>query len=346
MRSKPFIAVAIAIVGLLALAGGVVAYDGTRGEEIPKGVTIAGLAVGGLDREQARARLDSRYLAGLRRTLKVHHGKKTFLLGARELRLKVDVDSAVDEAVKASDEGDLLTRSWRRISGGEVDKSFTPQVEYSKAAVVRLLDKVRKQVNRKPKDASISLSSAGVGEIEGKTGLEVRASDLHREIRAAIARPDGTRRFVAKTRKVEPKVTTEELAKKYGTVLIANRNTFTLKLYKKLKLVKTYKVAVGAAGNDTPAGEYTIANKAVNPAWSVPNSDWAGSLAGQVIPGGAPNNPLKARWLGLRDGIGIHGTSESWSIGTRASHGCLRMHVKDVIDLYPRIPMGTQVKIR
>ena len=78
----------------------------------------------------------------------------------------------------------------------------------------------------------------------------------------------------------------------------------------------------------------------------MPNSAWAGSLAGQVIPGGAPNNPLKARWLGIANGVGIHGTAEDWSIGTRASHGCIRMHVSDVIDLYPRVPVGTPVLIR
>src|SRR5436190_1887665 len=77
-----------------------------------------------------------------------------------------------------------------------------------------------------------------------------------------------------------------------------------------------------------------------------PNAAWAGSLAGQVIPGGAPNNPLKARWLGITDGVGIHGTGEDWSIGSRASHGCIRMHVHDVIALYLRVPVGTPVLIR
>jgi lipoprotein-anchoring transpeptidase ErfK/SrfK len=75
-------------------------------------------------------------------------------------------------------------------------------------------------------------------------------------------------------------------------------------------------------------------------------SSWAGSLAGRVIPGGAPDNPLKARWLGIQDGVGIHGTAEEWSIGSRASHGCIRMRVADVIALYPRVPVGTPVLIR
>jgi lipoprotein-anchoring transpeptidase ErfK/SrfK len=91
---------------------------------------------------------------------------------------------------------------------------------------------------------------------------------------------------------------------------------------------------------------YAIHDRQVDPAWHVPNSAWAGTLAGSVIPGGAPDNPLKARWLGIQDGVGIHGTAEDWSIGSRASHGCIRMHVADVIDLYPRVPVGTRVLIR
>jgi lipoprotein-anchoring transpeptidase ErfK/SrfK len=77
----------------------------------------------------------------------------------------------------------------------------------------------------------------------------------------------------------------------------------------------------------------------------VPNSAWAGSLAGQVIPGGSPQNPLKARWLGIYAGAGIHGTSDDGSIGTAASHGCIRMHIPDVIDLYDRVPVGAPVYI-
>ena len=45
--------------------------------------------------------------------------------------------------------------------------------------------------------------------------------------------------------------------------------------------------------------------------------------------------------MGIANGVGIHGTGEDWSIGSRASHGCIRMHVWDVKDLYPRVPVGT-----
>ena len=69
----------------------------------------------------------------------------------------------------------------------------------------------------------------------------------------------------------------------------------------------------------------------------MPNSSWvAPKDRGKVIPGGTAENPLKARWLGIYAGAGIHGTDDSGSIGSAASHGCIRMRIPDVIDLYDR----------
>jgi lipoprotein-anchoring transpeptidase ErfK/SrfK len=145
--------------------------------------------------------------------------------------------------------------------------------------------------------------------------------------------------------RIRPKVTTAELAKEYPVVLVADRANFRLNLYEKLKLAKSYTVAVGALGFDTPAGLYHIQNKAVDPAWHVPESDWAGELAGTVVPGGVPENPLKARWLGIYDGAGIHGTDQTYSLGSAASHGCIRMAIPDVIELYDQVPVGAPIYI-
>ena len=101
---------------------------------------------------------------------------------------------------------------------------------------------------------------------------------------------------------------------------------------------------MGQAGLETPAGQYTIDDKQVNPSWHVPDSPWAGDLAGQVIPPG-PDDPIKARWMGFYNGAGIHGTDEVSSLGTAASHGCVRMSIPDVIELYPQVPLGTPIYI-
>jgi lipoprotein-anchoring transpeptidase ErfK/SrfK len=169
-------------------------------------------------------------------------------------------------------------------------------------------------------------------------------------LRGRIARvlrdPRRARRVRGQIRRVRPRVTHAGLARAYRTVVTVDRSGFRLRLFKRLRHDRSYPVAVGAAGTETPAGLRRVVSRQVNPAWTAPNRPWAGSYAGRTVPGGAPDNPLKARWLGLGGGVGIHGTGESFSIGSRASHGCIRMYVSDVVDLYPRVPLGTPVLIR
>ncbi|MGH2845519.1 MAG: L,D-transpeptidase, partial [Thermoleophilaceae bacterium] len=64
-----------------------------------------------------------------------------------------------------------------------------------------------------------------------------------------------------------------------------------------------------------------------------------------VVPGGVPENPLKERWLGIYDGAGIHGTDQTYSLGTAASHGCIRMSIPEVIELYDQVPVGAPIYI-
>ena len=156
--------------------------------------------------------------------------------------------------------------------------------------------------------------------------------------------PGATRTVVAHTRAIRPKVTTAQLGARYPELITVNRSRFRLVLYRNLRRFKVYKIAVGRAGLETPAGLYSIQDKQENPSWHVPKSDWAGDLAGKVIPPG-PTNPIQARWMGLHDGAGIHGTTDIASLGSAASHGCVRMAIPDVIDLYDRVAVGTPVYI-
>jgi lipoprotein-anchoring transpeptidase ErfK/SrfK len=146
--------------------------------------------------------------------------------------------------------------------------------------------------------------------------------------------------------RVRAKVNASDLARVYGTVITIDRAHFKLRLFKALKFRKGYGVAVGQPAYPTPTGRFAITSKQVNPVWSVPNSPWAGELQGTTVDGGSAANPLKARWMGIANGVGIHGTGEDYSIGTRASHGCIRMHVPDVVDLFKRVPVGTPVLIK
>ncbi|MFP5371505.1 MAG: L,D-transpeptidase family protein, partial [Actinomycetes bacterium] len=218
-------------------------------------------------------------------------------------------------------------------------------ITHDKSAVRDLVARVRRKVDRDPRDAEVDISGSGVSQTPSRIGRRLAAARLEREISAALTSVGGDRAVRAQVKTVAPAVGSDDLAERYPAIVVVNRGAFRLTLYKNLKPAKTYSIAVGKAGMDTPVGQYKIENKAENPAWHVPNSDWAGDLAGKVIPPDDPRNPIEARWMGIYDGAGIHGTEAVDSIGTRASHGCIRMRIPDVIELYDQVPVGSPVYI-
>src|SRR5256885_2025050 len=105
----------------------------------------------------------------------------------------------------------------------------------------------------------------------GRDGLAVNSTQLHNGVVFDIEqqRYEGVLRPVV--RRTRPKVTTSQLARKYPRVVIIDRNSFTLTLYKNLKNFRSYGIAVGQAGLETPAGLHEVMIKQVDPAWNVPN---------------------------------------------------------------------------
>lgn len=125
--------------------------------------------------------------------------------------------------------------------------------------------------------------------------------------------------------------------------IVIDRSDCTLTLYDENGPVKTYGCAVGMEGYPTPLGSFQIISKIYHPAWSPPPSPWAEKL--EPVPPGV-GNPLGTRWMGLTAPyVGIHGTYEDWSIGHWASHGCIRMHIPDVEELFELVTIGTPVDI-
>ena len=126
--------------------------------------------------------------------------------------------------------------------------------------------------------------------------------------------------------------------------IVVDLGDLHLYLYRDGKLVRSYWVAAGQPAYPTPTGNYAVVDMKMNPTWLPPNSDWAKDA--KPIPPGA-TNPLGTRWIGTSaPGVGIHGTPDDASIGSYASHGCIRMHIPDVEDLYARVVVGMPVIIR
>jgi lipoprotein-anchoring transpeptidase ErfK/SrfK len=343
MRHRWFILVAVVLLVLIGGAVAAFAYDSSREDLIAEGVTIAGVDVGGMKSHEARVLVRRELQEPLEQPISVVRGRTRFTLSAEDAGVKADVGGMVDEALQASRDGSIFSRVARDVTGGEEDAQVSPRVSYSTAAVEQLVERVEKKLNRPARDAEVSFPSLET--VKEQKGRRLKAAALEQRIAQALTVPGVERRVRAPVRIIKPKVTQAELTDKYPVVLVADRYNFKLRLYRNLELQKEYTVAVGAVGFDTPAGLYHIQNKAVDPAWSVPNSDWAGDLAGTVVPGGVPENPLKERWLGIYDGAGIHGTDQTYSLGTAASHGCIRMAIPDVIEVYDQVPVGAPIYI-
>ena len=344
-KRMPLIA-GIAAAVLVALAVAAYGYDTSRDDLISDGVTVAGVDVGGMRSDAAASKLRAQLGPALERPVRVAVAGHRFKLTARRSHLTADVEGMVDEALEAGRDGGLPTRTWRGLTGGEVDRDLEARVSYSAVSVKRFIRRVKRAVDRAPRDADVSFQTASLPAIPSRTGLRLDTRRLRRSVEGALDSIGGGRSVRGRVRVVQPKVTTAELGEKYPTVVTVDRGGFTLRLFKNLKLAKTYKIAVGQVGLETPAGLYHVQNKAVDPAWHVPDSDWAGDLAGKVIPGGVAENPLKARWLGIYDGAGIHGTDAISSLGTAASHGCIRMAIPDVEELYDDVPVQAPVYIQ
>ena len=198
---------------------------------------------------------------------------------------------------------------------------------------------------RRPRNARVSFAGGRLRAVPERDGLVVPVPRLERALARALQDPDPGRAVEVPAERRRPKVTRAKLAARYPRLIVVSRPEKKLRFYKRLKLAKTYAIAVGQAGVETPAGFYRIETKAVNPAWHVPESSWAGDLAGQIIPAGSPENPIKARWMEFHAGAGIHGTDDIASLGEAASHGCIRMSIPDVIQLYRQVPVKTPVYI-
>ncbi len=286
----------------------------------PAGTVIAGLDVGGLPESEAAARLEEAFGARLRSPVQVRVGGHRLHFTARGGGIAFDAVCSV--------------------------RARALCVTYDQQGMAEFLDRVQRSGGREPRDARLRYSVTTLKVSPARFGYAVDRRAVHEKVEAALLDPRASRIVRQKLDRIAPETTRADLADRHGTVVTIHRRGFRLRLFKGLQQVASYRVAVGMLGHETPRGRYEIANKAVDPAWSAPDRPWAGAYRNEVIPGGSVENPLKARWLGIVDGVGIHGTDAVVSLGTRASHGCIRMAVPEVKQLYERVPVGALVMIK
>lgn len=380
-------------------------YERQNANRILPGVTVAGVNVSGMTRDQALEAVEPIVQRQLSRWLTISVDEWSWRIPVSDLGVTADPEAPVDRALRLSEKMSWLSRVYHRVSKAPVDRRFW--VEYSldvapirelvqriseqvakapsssyegmsddvamvlvepgqalrtwtakkllseavldgedgvvlplqavEPDVTELVQQISEQVAVPPQGASYDLVNDEVVMVEAQPGRTLRTDEATERLEQAVDQGGG--RVALPTQAVQPDADDQEA----GNLIVVNRTTNRLRFYDDFEVVKTYGVATAAYGYLTPPGEWSIYNKVENPTWYNGAQDTWGADLPDVIPPG-PGNPLGTRALYVdAPGIRIHGTYASSSIGTYASHGCIRMNIADSEELYPLVPIGTPV---
>lgn len=343
-RARSVVVVVAIAVGIVLLALGGVSYaayryDQASSDRILPGVTVAGTDVGDMTRAEAIQAVERTMQDQLTVPLTVRAADGSWKTTPAELGRSADIGAAVDRALQASDSVGFITRVWHRLREQPVEISINLTLAGGETGVANLVSSIAHDVARTPRDASVGVAEGEVTFVHSRPGRQLGTSIATKRLQAALEEGAASVRLPVKT--IKPEIPDAKI----GKTIVVDRSTNQLYLYDGFELKKTFPVATAAAGYVTPPGEWTIIDKQENPTWTNPAQDTWGADLPAFIPAG-PGNPLGTRALYLdAPGIRIHGTYDEDSIGTYASHGCIRMRISDSEEMYPLVPIGTRVII-
>ncbi|MGH3030364.1 MAG: L,D-transpeptidase family protein [Gaiellaceae bacterium] len=290
-------------------------------KKIADGVTIAGVEVGGMTRQAAIVAVK----ASFDRPLVYELRGRSFWVVPGKLGAWPRTPGAVDAALAAA-----------------AGTAVRLEVGLAKWRLKRWVNRLARRFHRPARDARIVRRGLTPRVREQQPGRKLERYPARRALTVALRRH--TRGPVAlPVRRLRASTTRWNI----GPAVVIRRGSRSLYLYRgvkkggKMRLRRAFRVAVGQPSYPTPTGRFRIVSMQRNPWWYPPNTGWA-SGASPIPPG--PGNPLGTRWMGLSVGaVGIHGTYNSASIGGFASHGCVRMYLREAEWLFERVRVGTTV---
>ena len=319
-------------------AVGLYVYDTARDDTIAEGITVAGVDLGGIDADEARTRSRRRW-RGRSSARSRSPTAKRFNLSAEDAGVKADVGGMVDAALARSRDGILRPRRPRhhRRPGGGICRR--PSSRYSQPAVEKLVDRVA-TASTGPRATRRSTSSlarvkererTAPGEAARSCGGRSRpSSSRRRTARARARRGDEAEGHAARARGASTRTCSSSTAAASGS-----------RYYGHLKLDEDLPDR-GRPGRarDARRAATTSRTRRSNPSWHVPNSAWAGEPRGH----GRPAGPVEPDQGALDGDLRRRRASTAPTTSARSarprSHGCIRMAIPDVVELYDQVPVG------
>jgi lipoprotein-anchoring transpeptidase ErfK/SrfK len=312
--------------------------DITASGHYPTGVTISGVNVAGLTRDQAVRKMKTG-LAGIdNKPFAVAIDSEKYQITPSEIGLQIQYQKMADEAYSKAWSMNFFERIGRRFLNRPKPIDVALQVTYDEAQVKLFVRNASGLIERPPQNAFIDVTSGVPVIVPAKDGRQVNYDEALKATAAALLTPE---RIV----NIQVQRTPAALSDKaFGKFIVINIAQHSLGYYDRDKLVVQYPVACGSPSYPSPPGLWKVVGKQRNPSWSNPGSGWAKGMPAYIGPG--PGNPLGTRAMPLSaSGVLIHGTPSSWSIGSNVSHGCIRMYMKDVEALFEIVDVNTPVYI-
>ena len=254
----------------------------------------------------------------------VSHEDRTWQVTAGELGATVHLDE--EDAMQPAGGEDGLAGIRLDLEPGEVEA---------------VIEQIAAEAERQPRDARLDGSSGSLRIVPERDGIQVERDEAAERLRQALE--GGGTEVELPTERTTPAVTADD----YDRVLYLRQDARRLELYVDGTLARSWPVAVGQAGHETPTGRFVVGDKRHRPTWVNPSPNgWGSDMPRRVEPG--PDNPLGVRALNWNQGgrdtlIRFHGTPDEDSIGQAASRGCVRLSNEDVRELYDLVPSGTPI---
>jgi lipoprotein-anchoring transpeptidase ErfK/SrfK len=330
-------AVLFAIVVFGGVSAWAMRYDHHTINTLPSNTVIGGVKVGGLHFTAAVNRLRDRLETPLHQPVHVVSDGFQADTTAWDMGLQLDPAAAVRKAIAANHTGNMYQRVWHRLRG-EDHRVVALKPDWTTGSSATLLEQAKKAVAIGPRSAHLDSSTGFLKITPDSPG---RALDVDK---AKVLLTEGVQHGDKKILLPIVHPAAAVRSESFATVILVRTGENKLYLYKNGQIAKTYDVATGRKEFPTPTGQFRVVNKQTNPIWVNPHSDWSKTMP-ETIPAG-PSNPLGTHALALSaSGILIHETPDVASIGTSASHGCIRMRGGDELDLFNQVSAGTTVVI-
>ena len=330
---------AVLFVLLAGLFPFLLAADASAFSRFPEGVSVCGVKVGGFTEEEALAKCKKELAQAAAVPLGLKIDGEVCSIAPADIGLNIDYAKTVDEAYARAWNVNIFERMMRRFLDKPKAMDLPPVVTYNEQQVRAFVQGAMGSINCSPRNAYLDVSTGNAVIVPPRDGRKADFKQVLPETEKAL---DGGKRVVdvPLVKRTPPKI--KDVA--IGKFILVNQGAHTLSLYDRDKLLAQYPVCVGSPQWPTVIGEWAVVKAEKNPTWYNRGSTWAENMPASLPPG--PGNPLGTRAITINGGgVLIHGTAYTWSIGRSVSHGCIRMYMSHVEQLFEHVYIGMPVYI-